>query len=105
MSYTRLVTTVALAAVSLTACSSDLGGGSEKATTSTIKIGYVSPQTGPLAPFGEADTFVTKQMTQYFKDHPLKIGDKTYGVEIIVKDSQSDAKRAGEVASELINRD
>ncbi|MYF85580.1 MAG: ABC transporter substrate-binding protein, partial [Rhodospirillaceae bacterium] len=24
----------------------------------TVKIGFVSPQTGPLAPFGEADRFV-----------------------------------------------
>jgi branched-chain amino acid transport system substrate-binding protein len=101
----RLATTVALAAVALSACTSGLGGGNETAASGTIKIGYVSPQTGALAPFGEADSFVTKQMTQYFKDHPLKIGDKSYGVEIIVKDSQSDAKRAGEVASELINRD
>jgi len=28
----------------------------------TIKIGYVSPQTGPLAPFGEADKWVIEQM-------------------------------------------
>jgi len=27
-----------------------------------IKIGYVSPQTGPLAGFGEADTFVVGGM-------------------------------------------
>ena len=28
----------------------------------TVKIGYVSPQTGPLAPFGEADKWVIDQM-------------------------------------------
>lgn len=27
-----------------------------------VKIGYVSPQTGPLAPFGEADKWVIEQM-------------------------------------------
>ena len=27
-----------------------------------VKIGYVSPQTGPLAPFGEADRWVIDQM-------------------------------------------
>ena len=27
---------------------------------STVKIGFVSPQTGPLAPFGETDKFVLK---------------------------------------------
>ena len=47
----------ALAASSsaLAACGGGLqqAGGSGNATT--IKIGYVSPATGPLAPFGEAD--------------------------------------------------
>ena len=27
------------------------------ARAKTIRIGYVSPQTGPLAPFGESDSF------------------------------------------------
>jgi len=34
----------------------------------TLKIGYVSPQTGPLAPFGEADKWVIDQMKAAFKD-------------------------------------
>src|SRR5688500_1927782 len=34
----------------------------------TLKIGYVSPQTGPLAPFGEADKWVIDQMKTAFKD-------------------------------------
>jgi len=29
-----------------------------QAATKTIKIGFVSPQTGPLAGFGEADKYV-----------------------------------------------
>jgi len=33
-----------------------------------VKIGYVSPQTGPLAPFGEADKWVIEQMKLAFKD-------------------------------------
>jgi branched-chain amino acid transport system substrate-binding protein len=32
------------------------------ASDRVIKIGYVSPQTGPLAPFGEADSFVVDQI-------------------------------------------
>ena len=31
-----------------------------------LKIGYVSPQTGPLAPFGEADKWVIEQMKAAF---------------------------------------
>ena len=66
-----------------------------------IKIGYVSPQTGPLAPFGEADKWVIDQMKTAFKDG-LTIGGRKYEVQIILKDSQSSPNRAGEVANDLI---
>lgn len=101
----RALAVAAIAVLAASGCSKGLGGGDTVGSTDVIKIGYVSPQTGPLAPFGEADSFVVKQMTQVFKDKPLKVADKTYQVEIIVKDSQSDSKRAGEVAAELINTD
>ena len=70
----------------------------------TIKIGYVSPQTGPLAPFGEADKWVIDQMKAVFKDG-LSIGGKKYEVQIVLKDSQSNPNRAGEVASDLVLKD
>jgi len=70
----------------------------------TIKIGYVSPQTGPLAPFGEADKWVIDQMKAAFKDG-VTIGGKKYDVQIILKDSQSSPNRAGEVASDLVLKD
>jgi branched-chain amino acid transport system substrate-binding protein len=69
-----------------------------------IKIGYVSPQTGPLAPFGEADNFVLATMRQILKSG-IKVGGKTHPVEIIVKDSQSNPNRAAEVATGLIQSD
>ena len=70
----------------------------------TVKIGYVSPQTGPLAPFGEADRWVIDQMKAAFKDG-LSIGGKKHDVQIILKDSQSNPNRAGEVANDLILKD
>ena len=70
----------------------------------TIKIGYVSPQTGPLAPFGEADKWVIEQMKGAFKDG-VTVGGKKYAVEIVLKDSQSNPNRAGEVANDLILKD
>ena len=70
----------------------------------TVKIGYVSPQTGPLAPFGEADKWVIDQMKSAFKGG-LAIGGKTYEVQILLKDSQSNPNRAGEVANDLILKD
>lgn len=70
----------------------------------TVKIGFVSPQTGPLAPFGEADRWVIEQMKAAFKDG-LVIGGRKHEVQIILKDSQSNPNRAGEVANDLILKD
>ena len=75
-----------------------------RAQGSTIKIGYVSPQTGPLAPFGEADKFVITQMQGVFKNG-IAVGGKKMGVEILLKDSQSNPNRAGEVANDLLLKD
>ena len=70
----------------------------------TIKIGYVSPKSGPLAAFAEADDFVLGEFRKAVKDG-LKLGSQTYQVEIITKDSQSNPNRAAEVTKELITRD
>jgi branched-chain amino acid transport system substrate-binding protein len=74
------------------------------AQSKTIKIGHVSPRTGPLAAFGEADPFVLEQINKLLANG-IQNGGKTYKVEIISKDSQSSTARASEVASELILRD
>ena len=69
-----------------------------------IKLGYVSPQSGSLFTFGEADSFVIGSAQETFKDG-LEIGGRAYPVEVLVKDSQSDPVRAGEVARQLIGDD
>src|SRR5262245_21937782 len=69
-----------------------------------VKIGYVSPQTGPLAGFGEADNFVIAGVKQATAKG-LAVKDGTHPVEILVRDSQSDPNRAAEVASRLILSD
>jgi branched-chain amino acid transport system substrate-binding protein len=69
-----------------------------------VKIGFVSPQTGPLAPFGEADRFVLANVNQVLAKG-IRIGKHTYPVEIISRDSQSSPNRAAEVTAELILRD
>jgi branched-chain amino acid transport system substrate-binding protein len=102
----RIVALAGVGLLALTACGGGLGeadGGGGDGTTLTI--GYVTPQTGALAAFGEADSFVVDQMTEYFADNPLELGGTSYDVEIVVKDTQSDSVRAGEVAAELINDD
>jgi branched-chain amino acid transport system substrate-binding protein len=70
----------------------------------TIKLGYVSPQTGPLAAFAQADNFVVSNFHDTVKGG-LKIGNASYPVEVVVKDSQSNPNRAAEVAKELIVSD
>jgi branched-chain amino acid transport system substrate-binding protein len=67
----------------------------------TIKIGYVSPQTGPLAPFGQADNYVLDGVQSIFAKG-ITSGGVTYPVQIITKDSQSSPDRAATVAGELI---
>jgi branched-chain amino acid transport system substrate-binding protein len=74
------------------------------AQSKTIKVGHVSPKTGPLAGFGEADGFIIDEVKKILKPG-LRSGGKTYAVEIISKDSQSSGTRASEVASELILHD
>ena len=71
------------------------------AANPTIRIGHVSPRTGPLAGFAEADEFVLKGIEAAFSGGVENNG-KTYNVEIISKDSQSNPNRAAEVAADLI---
>jgi branched-chain amino acid transport system substrate-binding protein len=88
----------------LAACKNDEEGGggtSGGAKGRAIKLGYVSPQTGPLAGFGEADTFILDGVRTALKDG-LQIGGTAHAVEILVKDSQSDPNRAATVAGDLI---
>lgn len=87
--------------------SSSAGQGSAgaQAVDGTVKIGYVTPLTGPLAAFADSDDYVIDQMKAHFAANPIEAGGKRYGVEIIVKDSQSDPKTAGDAAGQLINTD
>ena len=58
-----------------------------------IKVGYISPQSGPLAAFSEADQFILDAFAN---------SEAGANFEVIVKDSQSNPNRAADVASELI---
>ncbi len=77
------------------------GGSDGGPTGRALKIGYASPQTGSLASFGEADSFVVGEI-QKIIEGGIDVGGTTHPVEIIVKDTQSDPARAAEVAGELI---
>ncbi|MDF1709069.1 MAG: ABC transporter substrate-binding protein [Paracoccaceae bacterium] len=68
------------------------------AQNAPIRIGYVSPQTGPLAGFAEADAFTLDMFAKRMAADGLN-------VQVIVKDSQSNPNRAATVAQELIIED
>jgi branched-chain amino acid transport system substrate-binding protein len=90
----------------LSGCSGSLGGDSSGGSSDVIKIGYITPETGALAAFSESDDFVLEQMTAYFDENGITLADGSkHDVEIIKKDTQSDSKRAADVASELILKD
>lgn len=67
----------------------------------TFTIGYVAPQTGPLSVFAEPDPFTLAEMKKLLAGG-VKAGGKSYAVDVIYKDSQSNAARAAEVTNELI---
>jgi len=91
--------TAGLAGCSLFSSSPDGVGGDAR----PIKLGYVTPSTGPLAPFGEADSFVVEALTAYFAESGgIRTGAGVSSVEIVVRDSASDPAQAAAAATELI---
>ncbi|MDA2954584.1 MAG: ABC transporter substrate-binding protein [Actinomycetota bacterium] len=91
----------------LASCGSDDDAATETAATEapvvaetskgTIKIGFVTPQTGPLAPFGEADAFVIGELRNY-----VASGYEGFTIEILERDSESNSNTAATTVQELI---
>ncbi len=73
------------------------------ASSGTIKIGFVTPQTGNLAGFASGDSFIVDRVRQsdaYTKG--FTVGGKRYDVQIVTADTQSDPNRASQVAQDLV---
>jgi branched-chain amino acid transport system substrate-binding protein len=94
----------ALGATAIAAPSILRGTTARAATSKVIKIGHVTPTTGVLAPFAEADPFILDQIRNAVSKG-INNGGSAYQVEIITKDSQSKTNRASEVAADLILKD
>jgi len=77
---------------------------SSRAAPKTIKIGQITPETGPIAPFGEPSKWVAEEVMAFLGDGIVVAGEK-HKVEILNRDSQSNPNRASEVAAQLINND
>jgi branched-chain amino acid transport system substrate-binding protein len=67
----------------------------------TIKIGFISPVSGPLAAFGQGDAFVLKQVRAALAKG-FTVAGTNYAVEILDRDTQSNSARASLLAKELI---
>ncbi|ANM14852.1 MULTISPECIES: ABC transporter substrate-binding protein [unclassified Rhizobium] len=79
-----------------------LSGRTAFADGDTLKVGFISPRTGPLGGFGETDGYVL-DLARKALANGLQAGGKTWKVEILDQDTQSDPSRAGQLAKELIN--
>jgi branched-chain amino acid transport system substrate-binding protein len=95
--FNRMLGTAAFAAT-VPALSSRAFGAAED----TIRIGWVGPRSGPLGIFGEADQWLSEAFTVRHAGG-IEIGGKTYGVEVILADTQSDPLRASQETRDLIN--
>lgn len=71
--------------------------GAARAAEGAINVGLVTPMTGPLAFFSEPDAFVLNRFAA-----ALTEGAGGRPINIILKDSQSNASRAAEIAAQLM---
>ena len=85
-SKTRREVLKATSAVVSTAAAATLAPMLARAQGKTIKIGYVTPVTGQLAFFAEADAYVVPQFRQAMAQG-VKIGSATYQIELVTRDS------------------
>jgi branched-chain amino acid transport system substrate-binding protein len=74
------------------------------ASARTLKIGFINPRTGVLAPFGEGEGFVLADVRKHVAKGILVNGTH-HPVEILDRDSASDPVRAAELASALVESD
>jgi branched-chain amino acid transport system substrate-binding protein len=85
--------------------SADTVGGGGGGDTREVVIGYVSPQTGPLAAFSAADEFITDRVVKALDAKAIMVDGKKARFRVKRVDSQSNPTKAGEVAGALISGD
>jgi branched-chain amino acid transport system substrate-binding protein len=70
----------------------------------TFKLGFTTPLTGPLGGFGEANTFILAGVNELLEDG-LMVGDQSWTVEILERDTESNSDTAASQAGKLITED
>lgn len=74
------------------------------AQSKVIKVGFVNPQTGTLAAFGEPTAFLIEQARRATGGF-IESAGKKFELQFLTRDSQSTGSRAADVTAELILRD
>ena len=69
----------------------------------TIRVGFVSPRTGNLGFFGQGDGYLVDECRKALKNG-LQIGGKTYKVDLLDRDSQSDPRAQAQLTKRLDQR-
>src|SRR3984957_14981626 len=77
---------------------------SSRAAAKTIKIGMITPETGPIAAFGEPSKWGAEGVSKALGDGIMVAGHRP-PVENLNRPSQSNPNRASEVAVQPINND
>lgn len=75
-----------------------------RAQDARIKIGYVGSLSGIRGIFGETEQWTIDQMTARLAQG-ITVGGRTYGVDLVIRDNQSDLNRSGSIATELVMRE
>src|SRR5712691_6086713 len=74
---------------------------SSSTPSGTVKIGYISPITGPAAGFGEPDAYAIGLAKKALQGG-LSIGGTNYSVQIVNRDGQSTPSVGSQQANDLI---
>jgi branched-chain amino acid transport system substrate-binding protein len=72
----------------------------------TIKVGINAPMTGDIPKVGEGSKFAAQMwLSDVMKDGGLKVGDKTYPVDLVIEDNESKAESAVKANTKMITED
>jgi branched-chain amino acid transport system substrate-binding protein len=92
-------------ALTLPGCKRSAEPGASGGNTREVVIGYVSPQTGPLAAFAAADAFIVERAVKALDAKAITVDGKQARFRVQRVDSESNPTKAGEAAQGLISRD
>ena len=67
-----------------------------------VKLGFVTPQTGPLASFGTADKYCLEHFNEVIGEGVVCGDGKLHPITTLLEDSQSNSNRSAQVAGDLI---